>query len=262
MTPVAEPIREMALSPLPSNDPALLMIERMVADPAVDVSKLQALMDMRNRELARVSEQAFNAAMSLAQKDMRPVAANAENPQTRSRYANYAQLDRALRPVYTAHDFALSFDTVDSPLEGHIRLVCYVTHAAGFARTYRADMPADGKGAKGGDVMTKTHATGSAMSYGMRYLLKMIFNVAVGEGDDDGNKAGQKDAQAAPDDYADWLAHMEDVVAKGCTRKELDAAWYASAEDLRKHVTLTEKGKVDGWIAASNAVTVKQKAAK
>jgi hypothetical protein len=50
-------------------------------------------------------------------------------------------------------------------------------------------MPADEKGAKGGDAMTKTHAAGSAMSYGMRYLLKMIFNVAIGEDDDDGNTA-------------------------------------------------------------------------
>lgn len=52
-------------------------------------------------------------------------------------------------------------------------------------------MPADGKGAKGGDVMTKTHAAGSAMSYGQRYLLKMIFNLAVGD-DDDGQKAGRQ----------------------------------------------------------------------
>ncbi len=50
-------------------------------------------------------------------------------------------------------------------------------------------MPADGKGAKGGDVMTKTHAAGSAFSYGQRYLLKLIFNVAIGD-DDDGNAAG------------------------------------------------------------------------
>lgn len=48
-------------------------------------------------------------------------------------------------------------------------------------------MPADGKGAKGGDVMTRTHATGAAATYGMRYLLKMIFNVAIGEDDNDGN---------------------------------------------------------------------------
>ena len=38
--------------------------------------------------------------------------------------------------------------------------------------------------------MTKTHATGSAFTYGQRYLLKMIFNVATGEQDDDGQKAG------------------------------------------------------------------------
>ena len=37
--------------------------------------------------------------------------------------------------------------------------------------------------------MTKTHATGAAASYGSRYLLKGIFNVAVGEDDDDGNAA-------------------------------------------------------------------------
>jgi ERF superfamily protein len=52
-------------------------------------------------------------------------------------------------------------------------------------------MPADGKGAKGGDVMTKTHATGSALTYGRRYLLALIFNLAIGElQDDDGNAAG------------------------------------------------------------------------
>jgi hypothetical protein len=44
---------------------------------------------------------------------------------------------------------------------------------------HRIDMPADGKGAKGGDVMTKTHAMGAAASYGQRYLLKLIFNIAV-----------------------------------------------------------------------------------
>jgi hypothetical protein len=50
-------------------------------------------------------------------------------------------------------------------------------------------MPVDGKGARGGDVMTKTHAMGSGVSYGMRYLLRMIFNLAI-DYDDDGNAAG------------------------------------------------------------------------
>jgi hypothetical protein len=50
------------------------------------------------------------------------------------------------------------------------------------------DSPADGKGAKGGDVMTKTQATVAAFSYGKRVHLKNIFNLA--EIDDDGNGAG------------------------------------------------------------------------
>ena len=49
--------------------------------------------------------------------------------------------------------------------------------------------------------MTKTHALGSATSYGRRYLLKMIFNVIEAAEDDDGNNASGtvcvSDAQAA-----------------------------------------------------------------
>ena len=105
-------------------------------------------------------------------------------------------MDRALRPIYTSHGFGLSFDTADSPHELHVKVLCYVSHGGGFSRTYNVDMPADGKGARGNDVMTRTHATGSALSYGMRYLLKLIFNVAVGEDDDDGNAASASEAQA------------------------------------------------------------------
>jgi hypothetical protein len=49
-------------------------------------------------------------------------------------------------------------------------------------------MPATAKGPRQRrDV--EDHATGSAVTYGMRYLVKMIFNVATGENDDDGNAA-------------------------------------------------------------------------
>jgi hypothetical protein len=248
-----EGVKDMALAQVPQNDPGLLMIERMVADPAVDVTKLQALMDMRNREMTRLSEQAFNVAMSAAQTAMRPIAADATNPSTRSRYASYDKLDRGLRPIYTANGFALSFDTVDSPLPDHVRVICYVTHAAGFARTYRCDMPSDGKGAKGNDVMTKTHAVGAAMSYGMRYLLKMIFNVAVGEDDVDGNQA--KPNPKEPTGYPDWLAHMTKLVDGGCNRLALNAAWEASDEAFTRYLVSVDRVLVESWKSKANAVT-------
>lgn len=163
------------------------VIARAASDPTVDIDKMERLIALQQQVSARDAEMAFNQAMNAAQAEMRPISANASNPQTRSRYATFDKLDRALRPIYTHHGFSLSFDEGDSPKPNHVRVLCYVAHNAGHTRTYHRDMPADGKGAKGGDVMTLTHAAGAAGSYGARYLLKGIWNVAVGDDDTDGN---------------------------------------------------------------------------
>lgn len=179
--------------PQPSEAASILsVIERAARSPDVDVDKMERLLLMHERIVGKQAETAFNAALTAAQSNIGRVAADANNQQTRSRYASYAALDRMLRPVYIGQGLALSFDTTDSPTPDHIRVLCHVSHVAGHTRTYHVDMPNDGKGAKGGDVMTKTHATGAAMSYGARYLLKMIFNVAVGEDDTDGNIPGER----------------------------------------------------------------------
>lgn len=176
------------VEPHPATDSASLLaiISRAASDASVDIDKMERLLQMHERLVSRDAEQAFNEAMTAAQSDMGRISADADNPQTRSRYASYGKLDAVLRPIYTKHGFALSFNTGE-PLPDMVRVVAQVSHRGGFTRSYHADMPADGKGAKGGDVMTKTHATGAAMTYGMRYLLKMIFNVAIGEQDNDGN---------------------------------------------------------------------------
>jgi len=176
------------------------VIARAARDPSVDIDKMERLIAMQERVQARDAELAFNQALNIAQSEMRPIAANASNPQTRSRYATYDKLDRVLRPIYTEHGFSLSFDEGESPKPDHVRVLCYVSHRAGHTRTYHRDMPADGKGAKGGDVMTKTHAAGAAGSYGARYLLKGIFNVSVGEEDEDGNAPSARKAPATIND--------------------------------------------------------------
>ena len=183
--------QEVAASGAPKSDSMAMleMIDRAARDPAVDIGKMKELLIMRKEFMAEQAEQAFNDSMNLAQMEMRAVSADASNPSTKSRYASFAALDRAIRPIYTKHGFGLSFNTEETSSNEIVRVVCYVT-CKGHNRKYQADMPADGKGARGGDVMTKTHAAGSAMSYGQRYILKMVFNIAV-ESDDDGNAAGK-----------------------------------------------------------------------
>lgn len=182
----------------PQGEPILAVIERAARDPGVDVDKMAKLLEMAEKVHARQAESAFDAAMNACQSEMRPVSRDSNNPQTRSKYASYGALDQAVRPIYSTHGFALSFGT-RSTVADRITVTCRVSHRAGHSRDVEIDMPSDGKGAKGGDVMTKTHATGSAVSYGMRYLLKMIFNIALGEYDDDGNAAGRTMRSADPE---------------------------------------------------------------
>lgn len=165
-------------------------ILRAATDSGAGVDVIERLSALYEAERTDMRRTAFNSAMTDAQSEMGRIGADASNTQTRSRYATYAKLDRVLRPIYTRHGFALSFTTEPMQEKEVVRCVCIVSHKDGYERRYQLDMPADGKGAKGGDVMTKTHAAGSATQYGMRYLLKMIFNVAIGDEDDDGNSAG------------------------------------------------------------------------
>lgn len=177
-----------AVEPQTEASNVLQVISRAAADPSVDIEKLERLLAMQERIVAKHAETEFNTALNAAQSEIGTIAADAENSQTHSRYATYAKLDKVLRPIYLRHGFSLSFDETDSPKPEHIRVLAILAHRGGHSRTYQKDMPADGKGAKGGDVMTKTHAAGAAASYGMRYLLKGIFNVAIGEEDRDGNE--------------------------------------------------------------------------
>lgn len=186
-------IKENELMELPESKPLvpannmLEVIERAALNPNVDVDKMRALLEMKKEIDAHQAEIEFNQAMQKCQSEIGRIAANKRNTQTNSDYADYAALDRVVRPVYTSNGFSLSFNTGEIAAD-IVDVICYVSHSGGHTRKYHAPMPADGKGPKGGDVMTKTHAAGSAMQYGMRYLLKLIFNIAIGK-DDDGNGA-------------------------------------------------------------------------
>src|SRR5215471_14027174 len=171
------------------------MIERMAKDPAVDVDKMARILEMRFQLQQALTE--FNNALAEAQAEMEPVRKDAQNPQTRSKYATFYALDEAVRPVYTEQGLTVSFDTDPANSRpGEVLVLAYVSKGA-FTRTYKIMMPADGIGAKGGMVMTKTHAMGSAVTYGRRYLLSAIFNIATSDSDDDGNAAGRRAPAAA-----------------------------------------------------------------
>jgi hypothetical protein len=179
--------------PQPPPAPATLdqQILMVAADPRVDVAKMRELTDLRRQLRMEEAEDIFKHALAEAQREMRPIEADAANDSTKSKYATLYAVDKALRPIYSKHGISVSFNTADCPVPAHTRVLAYVERGL-FTRTYQYDVAVDTKGPKGNDVMTKTHAGGSALSYGKRYLLLMVFNVTIDGGrdrDDDGNAA-------------------------------------------------------------------------
>lgn len=165
------------------------LLERAASDPTQPVERLEQVFALYQKIEAETARKAFMAAFVSAQKAMKAIVKDGYNPQTKSKYATHAKLDAVLRPIYSAHGFAITFDTEDSPLPEHVRVVGVLMHESGHERRYQRDMPADGKGAKGGDVMTKTHAAGAAGSYGARYLLIGMWNLNLLDKDTDGSRS-------------------------------------------------------------------------
>lgn len=176
------------------SDTLLGIIKGISENPDVDVEKVERLLSMYERMQAQARlvaiEQAFSEAFARAQADMKPIAVDSSNPQTKSRYASQAAIDIGIREIYTSHGFSLSFDTEPSTVPDTINLVGRLRHTQGYFKDYRLPMAVDTKGPKGTEMMTRTHATQSALTYGQRGLTKMIFNIAVSK-DDDGNAAGK-----------------------------------------------------------------------
>ena len=224
-----------------------LDVLHLAVEKGADIETIERLVKMQKDMADEAARREYASAMSRVQAGMRRISADATNPQTHSKYATYAALDREVRPMYSEAGFALSFDTGASEPDT-VLVLCHVSHAGGHDKTYRALMPADGKGAKGNDVMTRTHATGAAMSYGMRYLLKMIFNVAIGEDDTDGNTIPSTHGKMSPEILAETLEvlngtrsleALRDVYEQGMTMakrtKDIDAQKkILAAKDAKK----------------------------
>jgi hypothetical protein len=172
------------------------------------LAQQREMMEYRDRE-------AFNAALRRIQDKLKPIAKTGWNPQTSSHYATLDAIDDMIDPLIQGEGMTLSFEPESCDQPQMVRIVGILSLGA-YSKRYPLDMPTDGQGPKGGGVMTRTHATGSAVAYGIRYIKRMIFNLRLK--DDDGNKAGGK--QAGSLDERKQI-EMRDNILNAANRGEL-----------------------------------------
>ncbi len=121
----------------------------------------------------------FDEALSDCQQKIGRIAPNQQRNDTASWWADYAQLDRMIRPIYSEQHFSISFTQVAPLTAGKIGVDAILSRK-GISRTFHGEITASTTGPKGGVMATATDADAIAESRAKRYLLLKIFNIAVG----------------------------------------------------------------------------------
>jgi len=242
-TAIAKPA-SLPLAPEPPGDVTGLavVIERLAANPDVDVAKLEKIIDLQERILQHNARAAFNEAYAEMQREL-PVIVERGRTNT-GKYAPLEDIVEIVRPIITRFGFALSHKT-EWPDKETVRVVGILTHKQGAERTSEFLSSADESGNKN-DIQ----GLGSAISYGRRYTTNDLLNI-VTRGQDDNGRAAGKPPKPEPDGFTDWLLNLEATADNGLAA--LEETWRASKQVYRDHLKDT----------APNAVpTLKAKAAK
>ena len=163
----------------------------MAIDKGFDIDRLRQLIELRDREEAKAAEKAFVIDFNAAQAEMKIIVKDSENKQKGTKFARLEAVNREVVPCVTKHGFAISCSERPATLESPVlpdcrRFVVTLMHVGGHSKEYVGDVPIDGKGAKGGDVMNVTQGYVSTGSYAQRIIICRALNLTIADSDRDG----------------------------------------------------------------------------
>lgn len=160
----------------------MAVIERAASNKDVDISKLEKLLDMQERIMAKNAEMAFNSDMALMQSELPTITELGEikvNGVVRSKYARFEDMNEAVKPVLQKYGFAVNFKT--DTANAIVKVIGILTHRLGHRETTDMVLPVDVSGSK-----NPVQAIGSSVSYGKRYVMEALLNITSRGLDNDG----------------------------------------------------------------------------
>lgn len=217
-------VREDALPATLAASTVLSIIAKAAADPAVDVAKMQALLDMQRQLMADQSRAEFNEAMARLQPRLPRIAKKGDvkypvrkgdddGPKKHAFFfARIEDIDDAIRPLLNDEGFSLSGDTIPQP-DGRIIVTTTLLHRGGHSKTVQiGPLPLDTSGGK-----NNVQALGSTYSYGYRYGQRALLNLVFEGDDDDGVRGGQEFiSDASVKVLSDLLIETKSDLGKFC----------------------------------------------
>lgn len=163
----------------PEASTLIAVISRVATDPNCDLDKMERLLNMQERVMAKQAEQAFNAAMAAMQAEIPSIAERGTGHNIK--YATLEDILDTVRPIMHKYGFAVSFriSQVD-----RVTVTGVLMHKDGHREETSMTLAADTSGSK-----NAVQAIGSSVSYGKRYVLCAMLNIATRGEDDNGYAA-------------------------------------------------------------------------
>lgn len=159
----------------------IAVISRVATDPNCDLDKMERLLNMQERVMAKQAEQAFNAAMAAMQAEIPSIAKRGKGHNDKT-YATLEDMVDVARPFMHKYGFAVSFRINQAPPQ--ITVTGVLMHKDGHREETSMTLAADTSGSK-----NAVQAIGSSVSYGKRYVLAALLNIATRGEDDNGYAA-------------------------------------------------------------------------
>lgn len=164
------------------NTALMQVIARAASDPAVDIEKMERLLQMQERVMARAAQTAFSADFSMMQTEMPTITKEGEikvQDQVRSKYARFEDINEAIKPVMQKYGFSISFKVQTH--DNKIDVTGILMHRLGHREETTMTLSSDTSGSK-----NSVQAMGSSVSYGKRYTLMALLNITSKGEDTDG----------------------------------------------------------------------------
>ena len=169
----------------PSGMELLAELARKTDDPQVAVAVAKSIVELqiqmerfnweREERQAKIN---FDDALHACQEKIGRIAPN-RTRENNIGWADYAQLDRVIRPIYTEAGFSISFSEAEEIRDGKV-MIRAVLSRSGVTREYLQSVTPSGN-----TKMNAADMEASGQSRAQRYLLLKIFNVAIGIDEDE-----------------------------------------------------------------------------
>jgi hypothetical protein len=224
--------------PIESSATAIIqVIERAASNPDVDIDKMERLLQMQERILARNAEAAYNTALAQMQNELpvideKGVIRN-KSGGIQSHYAEFEDINEVCKPIMQKYGFAISFRTAFK--DGEVVVTGVLTHEQGHREESSCSLPADASGNK-----NNVQGWGSSMSYGKRYMMNALLNITTRGQDNDGRGSGSEggnDERRAPQSTGGGSFATEAQL--GLIRKKCEIAG-VKPDDFLKHFGIAE----------------------